>query len=213
MGEGNNIAVFSAATGASLFTYAGAGPFWGPPSIVNGTLYEGDMAGNLYALTVNQTPARQAGLRPGPLQRRRRGGHHPGGEGGGRGRQRQHRATDNATQVSLAIGTNPAGGTLSGGSAVTVASGIATFSGLSINTAGTGYTLTASSTPTYTSATSAAFNINPQATNFTISVNLASSATITAGGSASLSETGLPPAARGTVSFSTKLESACAPSA
>ena len=67
--------------------------------------------------------------------------------------------SDNATQVSLAIGTNPAGGTLSGGSAVTVASGIATFSGLSINTAGTGYTLTASSTPSYTGATSAAFNI------------------------------------------------------
>jgi len=67
--------------------------------------------------------------------------------------------SDNATQVSLAIGTNPAGGTLSGGSAVTVASGIATFSGLSIDTAGTGYTLTASSTPSYTAATSPAFNI------------------------------------------------------
>ncbi len=57
--------------------------------------------------------------------------------------------SDNSTQVTLAIGTNPAAGTLSGGSAVTVSSGIATFSGLSINTAGTGYTLTASSTPTY----------------------------------------------------------------
>jgi len=67
--------------------------------------------------------------------------------------------TDNATQVSLAIGTNPAGGTLSGGSAVTVASGVATFPGLSINTAGNGYTLTAASTPSYTGATSAAFNI------------------------------------------------------
>ena len=67
--------------------------------------------------------------------------------------------SDNATTVSLAIGTNPGGGTLSGGSAVTVATGIATFSGLSINKAGTGYTLTASSTPSYTAATSAAFNI------------------------------------------------------
>jgi outer membrane protein assembly factor BamB len=73
--------------------------------------------------------------------------------------------TDNATQVSLAIGTNPAGGTLSGGSAVTVASGIATFSGLSINTAGNGYTLTASSTPSYTGATSAAFNITTTGTS------------------------------------------------
>ena len=67
--------------------------------------------------------------------------------------------SDNATQVSLAIGTNPASGTLSGGSAVTVASGVATFSGLSIDKAGTGYTLTASSTPSNTGATSAAFNI------------------------------------------------------
>jgi outer membrane protein assembly factor BamB len=67
--------------------------------------------------------------------------------------------SDNATQVSLAIGTNPAGGTLSGGSAVTVASGIATFSGLSIDKAGTGYTLTASSAPSYSGDTSAAFNI------------------------------------------------------
>ncbi len=71
--------------------------------------------------------------------------------------------TDNATTVSLAIGTNPGGGTLTGGSAVTVAKGIATFSGLSINTAGTGYTLTASSTPSRTAATSAAFNITPGA--------------------------------------------------
>jgi len=53
VGEGNNIAVLSAATGASLFTYTGAGPFWGPPSIANGTLYERDMAGNLYALTTH----------------------------------------------------------------------------------------------------------------------------------------------------------------
>ena len=67
--------------------------------------------------------------------------------------------TDNATTVSLAIGTNPGGGTLTGGSAVTVASGVATFSSLSINNAGTGYTLTASSTPSYTAATSTAFNI------------------------------------------------------
>ena len=58
VGEGNNIAVLSAATGASLFTYTGTGPFWGPPSIVNGTLYEGDMAGNLYALTTQSSQTR-----------------------------------------------------------------------------------------------------------------------------------------------------------
>ena len=59
VGEGNNVAVVSAATGASLFTYTGAGTFWGPPSIADGTLYEGDMAGNLYALTPSQTRAAQ----------------------------------------------------------------------------------------------------------------------------------------------------------
>ncbi len=67
--------------------------------------------------------------------------------------------SDNATTVGLAIGTNPAGGALSGGSAVTVASGVATFPGLSINNPGAGYTLAASSAPSYTAATSAAFNI------------------------------------------------------
>jgi outer membrane protein assembly factor BamB len=51
VGEGNNIVVVSAATGAPVFTFAGTGPFFGPPSIANGTLYEGDMSGNLYALT------------------------------------------------------------------------------------------------------------------------------------------------------------------
>jgi polyvinyl alcohol dehydrogenase (cytochrome) len=51
VGEGNHIAVVAAATGKSVFTFNGTGPFFGPPSIANGTLYEGDMSGNLYALT------------------------------------------------------------------------------------------------------------------------------------------------------------------
>ncbi len=58
VGEGNNIALVSAATGASVNTYAGTGPFWGPPSIADDTLYEGDMAGHLYALAPsNRAPA------------------------------------------------------------------------------------------------------------------------------------------------------------
>ena len=36
---------------------------------------------------------------------------------------------DHATTISLAIGTNPGGGTLSGGAGVTVTAGVATFSG------------------------------------------------------------------------------------
>jgi len=71
--------------------------------------------------------------------------------------------SDSATKVTLTIGTNPGGGTLNGGSQVTVVAGVATFSGLSINKAGTGYTLTASSTPAYSAATSSTFNITPGA--------------------------------------------------
>ncbi|HEY1443479.1 MAG TPA: hypothetical protein VGF51_01170, partial [Acidimicrobiales bacterium] len=66
---------------------------------------------------------------------------------------------DNTTKVTLAIGTNPGGGTLSGGPATTVVSGVATFSGLSIDKVGSGYTLKASSSPSYAQATSTSFNI------------------------------------------------------
>ena len=53
VGEGSNVAMVSAATGASVATFTGTGQFWGPPSVAGGTLYEGDMSGNLYALTTN----------------------------------------------------------------------------------------------------------------------------------------------------------------
>ena len=45
--------------------------------------------------------------------------------------------------VTVAIGTNPGSGTLSGTLTVAAVNGVATFSNLSINKAGTGYTLTA----------------------------------------------------------------------
>lgn len=47
------------------------------------------------------------------------------------------------TNVTLAIGTNPAGATLSGTTAVAAVSGVAVFSNLILDKAGTGYTLTA----------------------------------------------------------------------
>ncbi len=94
--------------------------------------------------------------------------------------------SDNATSVTLAIGTNPGGGTLSGGTAVTVSSGIATFPGVSINTAGTGYTLTASSTPTYTSATSGAFNITTSVVTQTPAYVQGASAQVGSGTTASV---------------------------
>jgi hypothetical protein len=48
---------------------------------------------------------------------------------------------DNSDTVTLAIGNNPSGGTLSGTLTVAVVNGIATFSDLSIDQAGYGYTL------------------------------------------------------------------------
>ena len=60
--------------------------------------------------------------------------------------------------VALAIGANPAGGTLSGTTTVGALSGVATFLDLNINKAGTGYTLAATSAG-LTGATSAAFDV------------------------------------------------------
>jgi trimeric autotransporter adhesin len=67
--------------------------------------------------------------------------------------------TTSGVPVTLAIGTNPGGGTLSGGGPTnTAASGVATFTTTKISLAGTGYTLTASSAG-LTGATSTAFNV------------------------------------------------------
>src|SRR5438105_4390110 len=60
--------------------------------------------------------------------------------------------------ITVAIGTNPASGTLSGATTVAAVSGVATFANLSINNLGTGYTLTASAT-TLTGASSGSFNV------------------------------------------------------
>jgi hypothetical protein len=66
--------------------------------------------------------------------------------------------SDNSDTVTLAIGSNPGGGTLSGTLTVTVSGGIATFSDLSIDLAGDGYTLHATTTG-LTDADSFAFSI------------------------------------------------------
>lgn len=60
--------------------------------------------------------------------------------------------------VTLKIGTNPSGGTLSGTLTQTAVAGVATFNDLSINAVGTGYTLVASATG-ITGGTSSPFNI------------------------------------------------------
>jgi hypothetical protein len=64
------------------------------------------------------------------------------------------------SSVTLTLGANPGGATLTGGTARAATAGIATFAGLRLNKAGTGYTLAASASG-LTSATSNAFNITP----------------------------------------------------
>ena len=66
--------------------------------------------------------------------------------------------TSSAASITVAIGSNPGGGILSGTTTVNASSGVAAFPGLSINQAGNGYTLSATSTG-LTGATSSAFNI------------------------------------------------------
>jgi hypothetical protein len=70
-----------------------------------------------------------------------------------------NRDTSATDSITLDIGTNPSGGTLTTGTNPKAAtSGLATFNSTSINNAGTGYTLTAAATD-LTGATSSTFNI------------------------------------------------------
>jgi hypothetical protein len=61
--------------------------------------------------------------------------------------------------VTIAIVANPGGGTLGGTLTATPVNGVATFSNLTINKAGVGYTLGATSNPALTAATSTSFNV------------------------------------------------------
>ncbi|HEV2750067.1 MAG TPA: hypothetical protein VGV12_06025, partial [Gemmatimonadales bacterium] len=65
-----------------------------------------------------------------------------------------------AGNVSVAVGSNPGGGVLSGTSPVAAVGGVATFSDLSINKSGTGYTLTAAASG-FAPVASTAFDITP----------------------------------------------------
>ncbi len=70
------------------------------------------------------------------------------------------------TSITVAIQNNAGTGTLSGTTTRTTTNGVATFSGLSIDKMGTGYTLIFTSTG-LTSVTSQAFNISPAAISAT----------------------------------------------
>jgi hypothetical protein len=69
-----------------------------------------------------------------------------------------HLLTTSTAAVTVAIGSNPGSGTLSGSTTVDASAGMASFPGLSINQTGTGYTLVATS-PGMSLATSSDFNI------------------------------------------------------
>src|SRR5207245_6388329 len=62
--------------------------------------------------------------------------------------------------VTVALGNNSGGSTLSGTTTVAAVNGVATFVDLSLNKAGTGYTLTASASG-FTPVTSTAFDVIP----------------------------------------------------
>src|SRR5207302_1192478 len=66
--------------------------------------------------------------------------------------------TTNTSNVTMAVGSNPGGATLAGTPTVAAVSGVATFSDLSLDKVGTGYTLTAAD-GTLTGTTSAAFTV------------------------------------------------------
>src|SRR5438034_60754 len=72
----------------------------------------------------------------------------------------ENTATGFTGNVTVTLAANPTGGTLSGTTVVAASAGIATFSGLAINKAGTGYTLSATAAG-QTGPTSTAFDITP----------------------------------------------------
>jgi hypothetical protein len=94
-------------------------------------------------------------------------------------------ATSFTGTVTVAIGTNPAGGTLSGTKSVAALAGVATFSALSIDKAGNGYTLTATASGVG-SAVSAQFNITTGGISTSRSVVTVSSPTVVSGSAVTL---------------------------
>src|SRR6266566_4988482 len=94
--------------------------------------------------------------------------------------------TTSTSSITMAIGTNPASGTLSGTMTVAAISGVATFSTLSLDKSGTGYTLTAAASG-LTGATSNAFNVVASVSAgalLTISAGYYHSCGVTPGGAA-----------------------------
>ena len=96
-----------------------------------------------------------------------------------------HTATSFTGNVTVAIGTNPAGGILSGTRTVAASAGVATFSGLSIDKAGTGYTLAATATG-LGSGVSAPFNVTTGGVSASKSVVTVSGGSVVSGSTVTL---------------------------
>ena len=105
-----------------------------------------------------------------------------------------------SSSVTLSIANNPGGGTLSGTLTVAAVNGVATFNNLSINLAGSGYTLQASDTTGtgLLTVTSAPFNI---ATPPTVATPAAANPNPVTGTSTSLSVLGADSAGESTLSY------------
>jgi plastocyanin len=71
--------------------------------------------------------------------------------------------TSSTDPITIVLGSNPGGGTLSGTTVANAVSGVATFADLGVNASGVGYTLVASS-GTLTGATSSPFDVFGSAT-------------------------------------------------
>ncbi|MCY1017609.1 beta strand repeat-containing protein [Pyxidicoccus sp. MSG2] len=81
-----------------------------------------------------------------------------------------NRTTNTSGNVSLALGANPGGGSLTGTTSVALSNGVATFAGLSVTQAGTGYTLSAT-LGAVPAATSNTFNVASAVTSLAFLTN------------------------------------------
>ncbi len=57
VGAGTQIYAVNSSSGASLYTYSGSGTFWGPPTVAEGMLFEGNQNGQLLAFAPTTSPS------------------------------------------------------------------------------------------------------------------------------------------------------------
>ncbi|MGH7615224.1 MAG: beta strand repeat-containing protein, partial [Gemmatimonadales bacterium] len=168
---GNVIVAITPGTGAAGATLSGTTSVSGASGVASFSTLSINKAGTAYTLTATATGLAQAAtsqfnINPGASTKLVFLVQPSNGSAGSplaavqvQAQDAQSNPTPNfVSPVTIAIGTNAGGGTLTGGGPVTAVAGVATFSGISINKPGTGYTLTATS-GALTLATSATFNV------------------------------------------------------